>query len=100
MAPVRYIDVKIRYAYARLKRKLALYITLWFLALLAAVSLIIDSIFLTRSGLVLKVWSTVLVVILGAKLAYDASSKMRTEYAEFRREYGSTKEYKQKFGDL
>jgi hypothetical protein len=83
---MRNIDVKIRYAYVRLKRKLALYFTLWFLALLAGVSLIIDSIFINPTVVSLKWWSVVLVMLLAIKLAYDSANKMRKEYTDFKEE--------------
>ncbi|MGI0100182.1 MAG: hypothetical protein ACREBH_00435 [Candidatus Micrarchaeaceae archaeon] len=87
---IRNLDVKIRYAYARLKRKMALYFTLWFLALLAGVSLIIDSIFINSSATPLKLWSIILVVLLSAKLAYDTAEKMKTEYNQFKHENKQT----------
>jgi len=82
------IDVKIRFAYIRLKRKVQLYFTLWFLALLAGVSLIIDSIFVPNDTL--KLWSTVLVVILAVKLSYDSSLNMRREYEQFKEKHEQT----------
>lgn len=88
--PVRNIDVKIRYAYARFKRKLALYMLLWFLALLAAVSLIIDSVFITNGAYVLRIWSAILVILIGLKLAYDASTRIKQEYTSFKEEYNQT----------
>lgn len=87
---MRNIDVKIKYAYARLKRKLAVYFTLWFLALLAGVSLIVDTIFISNSAFTLKLWSTLLVVMLAVKLAYDAANKMRQEYNNFKEEHDQT----------
>jgi predicted transglutaminase-like protease len=87
---VKNIDVKIRYAYARFRRKLALYILLWFLALLAAVSLIIDSVFIPNAAYTLKIWSVVLVILIGLKLAYDASTKIKDEYSSFKQEYNQT----------
>lgn len=90
MASIRNIDVKVRYAYARLKRKLELYITLWFLALLAAVSLILDSIFIQEHVLALKIWSAILVVLLGMKLAYDIGNRIKKEYNDFKDEHGQT----------
>lgn len=90
MAPVRDMDIRIRYAYARLKRKLGLYVILWFLALLAAVSLILDSIFIKDTLLSLKLWSAILVVLLGVKLAYDASTKLKQDYMEFKSQYKQT----------
>lgn len=83
---VRNLDVKIRYAYVRLRRKIALYFTLWFLALLAGVSLILDSIFISNSAAPLKLWSTLLVLMLAVKLAWDATSGMRREYYDFKAE--------------
>ncbi len=80
------IDIRIRYAYVRLKRKLALYFTLWFLALLAGVSLIIDSIFINPTVVSLKLWSVVLVILLAMKLAYDSATKMKDEYKDFKEE--------------
>lgn len=87
---IRNIDVKIRYAYARLRRKVALYFTLWFLALLAGVSLIIDSIFIGENVLSLKIWSAALVVLLAVKLAYDAHANLKREYKSFKEEYNQT----------
>jgi hypothetical protein len=88
--PVRDMDVKIRYAYARLKRKLGLYIILWFLALLAAVSLILDSIFIDNNIFALKIWSAIIVIMLGIKLAYDAATKLKKDYMDFKDEYKQT----------
>lgn len=90
MASVRNIDVKVRYAYVRFKRKLQLYITLWFLALLAAVSLILDSIFIEQHLFALKVWSAILVVLLGMKLAYDIGNRIKRDYMDFKEEHGQT----------
>lgn len=83
---LRNIDVKIRYAYFRLRRKMALYFTLWFLALLAGVSLILDSIFISGTASPLKLWSTFLVLMLAVKLAWDASKNMRQEYVNFKQD--------------
>ncbi|MDE1871473.1 MAG: hypothetical protein KGI06_04525 [Candidatus Micrarchaeota archaeon] len=87
---MRDIDVKIRYAYARLKRKMALYFTLWFLALLAAVSLIMDSIFIGENVISLKIWSAALVILIAIKLAYDAQLNLKKEYKSFKDEYNQT----------
>jgi hypothetical protein len=87
---LRNMDVKIRYAYARLKRKIAVYFTLWFLALLAGVSLIVDSIFINPTVVTLKYWSVLLVVLLAVKLAYDSASRMKSEYVEFKVESKQT----------
>lgn len=83
---LRNIDVKIRYAYARLKRRIAIYFTLWFLALLAGVTLIIYSLFIRGDNLALKLWSTLLVLMLAVKLAYEASENMRRKYEMFKTE--------------
>ncbi len=83
---LRNMDVTIRFAYVRLKRRLALYFTLWFLALLAGVSLVIDSIFINPTVISLKLWSVVLVVLLAVKLAYDSVTRMQNEYKEFKTE--------------
>lgn len=87
---MRNFDVKIRYAYSRLKRKMALYFTLWFLALLAGVSLILDSIFISGTATPLKLWSTIVVLMLAIKLAWDASKNIRNEYSEFKEENKQT----------
>ncbi len=84
------LDVKLRYAYVRLKRKISLYFTLWFLALLAGVSLIIDSIFISNEAYTLKLWSAALVLILAVKLAYDATTNVRRQYMEFKSENKQT----------
>ncbi len=86
------IDVTIRYAYVRLRRRLELYFTLWFLALLAGVSLIIDSIFINPTATSLKLWSVLLVVLLAIKLAYDSATKMKKDYITFRDENKLTDE--------
>jgi len=80
------MDVKLRYSYARLKRKIEIYFTLWFLALLAGVSLVIDSIFVSNDALPLKLWSILLVVLLALKLSYDASNNAKKQYFSFRDE--------------
>ncbi len=87
---LRNLDVKIRYGYARLKRKIAVYFTLWFLALLAGVSLVVDSISISNAALPLKLWSMVVVLMLAIKLAYDAMQNMRKEYTAFKVESGQT----------
>jgi glucan phosphoethanolaminetransferase (alkaline phosphatase superfamily) len=78
--------VKIRFAFVRLRRKIALYFTLWFLALLTGVSLIVYVIFINPTVYSLKIWSVVLVVMLSVKLAYDLASAMKKEYADFARQ--------------
>lgn len=87
---LRNMDVRIRYAYARLKRRIEVYFTLWFLALLAGVSLVIDSIFISNSAAPLKVWSVLIVVMLAIKLAYDTATNMKKEYTEFKQEHKQT----------
>jgi len=89
---LRNIDVKIRYAYVRLRRRIAIYFTLWFLALLAGVSLIIDSIFIGGALTPLKLWSTALVLILAIKLAFEAASNMKVKYEQFKEETHQTDE--------
>jgi hypothetical protein len=84
--PLRNFDVKIRYAYVRLKRKIAVYFTLWFLALLAGVSLVIDGIFITQNAAPLRWWDAAIVIMLAMKLAYDTGIKMKKEYTTFREE--------------
>jgi 4-hydroxybenzoate polyprenyltransferase len=86
MTSIKAMDVKIRFAYARMIRRIGIYFTLWFLALLAGVSLVIDSIFVSNDALPLKVWSVVLVLILAIKLAYDASNNAKKEYMSFKEE--------------
>jgi hypothetical protein len=86
---VKYLGLRVKYAYIRLKRNLALYFTLWFLALLAAVSLIITSIFLPNDSPV-KIWSSILVIILFIKLSYDVYLSMRTRYDNFKEKYDQT----------
>jgi 4-hydroxybenzoate polyprenyltransferase len=90
MPSIGAIDVKIRYGYARLKRKIEIYFTLWFLALLAGVSLVIDSIFVSNDALPLKIWSVILVLLLALKLAYDASANARKQYFAFKEEHNIT----------
>jgi len=90
MASVNNMDVKIRYAYIRFKRKLELYIILWFLALLAAISLIMYIVFTPNASTVLKIWSGLLVILIGLKLAYDASTKIRDDYKTFKEQYKQT----------
>jgi cytochrome c biogenesis protein CcdA len=82
------MDVKIKFAYVRLKRKLAFYFTLWFFALLAGVGFIIYAIFVSKNAAPLKIWSIVLVIIFGVKLAYDTVEKMKREYNDFKRDEG------------
>jgi hypothetical protein len=84
---MRDTGVKIRFAFVRLRRKIALYFTLWFLALLTGVSLIVYVIFINPTVYSLKIWSVVLVVMLSVKLAYDLASAMKKEYADFARHY-------------
>jgi uncharacterized membrane protein len=87
---LRNIDVKIRYGYARLKRKIAVYFTLWFLALLAGISLVLDSIFISSTANPLKIWSVLIVLMLAIKLAYDTATNMKKEYVEFKAEHNQT----------
>ena len=86
MTSIAAIDVKLRYSYARLRRKIEIYFTLWFLALLAGVSLVVDSIFVSNDALPLKLWSILLVVLLALKLSYDASNNAKKQYMEFKQE--------------
>ncbi len=86
----RYLDIKIKLAYMHFKRKIALYFTLWILALLAGVSLLVAGIFYQGST-VLKLWSTILVVLLFIKLGYDAILNMRHQYDSFRETDGFPK---------
>ena len=84
-----YLDVRIKLAYMHLKRRIALYFTLWILALLAGVSLLVAGIFYQYS-IVLKLWSTLLVVLLFIKLGYDAILNMRNQYTTFKQQSGVT----------
>lgn len=83
------MDIKVKYAYLRLKRNLALYFTLWFLALLAAVSLVIDSIFIPNNSS-LKLWSSLLVILLFVKLSYDVYINMRGQYETWKQQNDQT----------
>lgn len=87
---MRNFDVRIRYAYVRLKRKVAIYFTLWFLALLAGVSLVLDSIFISSSASSLKIWSIIIVILLAIKLAYDTGTNMKKEYDQFKEKNNQT----------
>ena len=89
---VKYLDIKIKLAYLHFKRRIALYFTLWVLALLAGVSLLIAGIFYQYS-LVLKLWSTLLVVLLFIKLGYDAILNMKNQYEGFKETDGLTDEH-------
>jgi hypothetical protein len=79
----RNLDITIRYAFIRFKRKMALSLALWFIALLLGVSLIIASQFIYNNP-ILKIWSVILVIVLFIKLAYDTGSNMNREYREFK----------------
>ena len=82
-------DVKLKYAYMKLQRNLALYFTLWFLALLAAVSLVIDSMFVPNSS-PLKFWSSILVILLFIKLSYDVYLNMKDQYEAWKEAHKQT----------
>ena len=79
----RDINIKIRLAYINFKYRVAFYFTLWVLALLAALSLIIAGIFYQGST-TLKLWSAVLVILIFVKLGYDVHLNMRRQYERFK----------------
>ena len=86
---VKYLGIKIELAYIDLKNKLALYYTLWLLALLAGMTLVIAGIF-AKSGEILKLWSVILVILLFIKVSYDAVLNMNKEYTRFKEEHQVT----------
>jgi len=79
------IDVKIKYAYLELKRKLGFVFTIWLLALLASATLLIANFFLNIP--LLKMWSSVLAIMLLIKVAFDIGNGMNKEYAAFKNEH-------------
>ena len=79
---VKDIDIKVKWAYIRFKEKLALSFTLYFIALLLGISLILSSEFVYNNYL-LKVWSVVLLILLFIKVAYDAGVNMKRQYSDF-----------------
>jgi hypothetical protein len=82
-------DVKIRMAYLRFKWRIALYFTLWLIALVAGGVLLVAIIFFNH-GLMLKMLFLALVVLLFIKLAYGANRHMRHQYDSFKEENGMT----------
>jgi len=81
----RDIDVKIKYAYIRLKRRLKTIFTMWLLALLASATLLVANFFLNIY--LLKVWSSILAIMLLIKVAFDIGNSMKKEYNTFKNEH-------------
>ena len=79
----------IRVAYIRLKRKLTIFFTLWFLAILLSVTLVISS-FFVFNNFVLKLWAIILVLMMSVKVAYDTATGMKREYEQFKEDTGHT----------
>jgi hypothetical protein len=88
--------VKIKLAYLRFKWKIALYFTLWLVALIAGAGLLIAVIFFQYSR-ILRVCFLVIVLLIFVKLAYDASRGMRHQYDNFKQENGVTDETLKRF---
>jgi hypothetical protein len=82
---VRDLDIKVRWAYLNLKRKIELQFTLYLIALLLATSLIIAN--FVYDNPLLKIWSVILVILLFVKIGYDSVETMRREYADFRTDH-------------
>ena len=80
---VKNIDIKIRLAYIHLKKKIALYLVLWLVALFAGAGLLIASLFYP-SNILLKSWSVILVLLVFIKLGYDVAADMKEKYETFK----------------
>lgn len=80
---------RVRLAYKRLKRNLTIFFTLWFLAILLAVTLIISSFFIFNNFL-LKLWAMILILMMAVKIAYDAASGIKRDYDQFKEDTGQT----------
>ena len=74
-------EIKVKWAYLRFKRKLTVVLGLYFIAILMSVSLILASEFVFNNP-ILKLWSTVLVVILFVKISHDTRKNLRYQYAQ------------------
>ncbi len=80
---VKDVDLKLKWAYIQFKRKVEVAYTVYFLAILLGVSLLISSYFVYNNA-ALKIWSILLIILLFAKLSYDAARNMKREYEEYR----------------
>lgn len=80
---VRNVDIKIKLAYIHLKKKIALYLVLWLVALFAGAGLLVMSVFYP-SSVVLKFWSVILVLLVFIKLGYDVAADMKEKYETFK----------------
>ncbi|MGI0100099.1 MAG: hypothetical protein ACREBH_00010 [Candidatus Micrarchaeaceae archaeon] len=83
------ISGKVRIAYIRLRRRIMIFFTLWFLAILLAVSLIISSFFVFNNFL-LKLWAIILILMMCTKIAYDAALGIKKQYEQFKEDTGQT----------
>jgi hypothetical protein len=80
---VRNVDIKIKLAYLHLKKRIALYLVLWLVALVAGAGLLVGSMFYP-SSIVLRFWSVILVLLVFIKLGYDVAADMKEKYETFK----------------
>ena len=85
------VSERVRTSYGRLRRRITIFFTLWFIAILLAVTLIISSFFIFNNP-VLKSWALLLIFLMFVKIAYDIASDIRAKYEQFKKETGKTDE--------
>ena len=75
------LDMRLRWDYEELKRKIALLYTIWFIALVGGLSLIIASEFLNNTPL--KYWSIFIATMIFVKVAYDIKLRTKVAYQQY-----------------
>ena len=73
------IDVRVRYEYMQIKNRFKVIFTIWLLALIASATLLVAGFF--ANSYILKIWASLLAIILLIKIAFDVGNNMKKEYA-------------------
>jgi hypothetical protein len=80
------LQIKMRFAYVEFKRRVTLVFSIWTLAFIAGIALILFSEFVYQN-ITSKVASVVLAFMLFTRILYDVWKEMREEYEKRFRQY-------------
>ncbi len=76
------IGIKAKMAYIEFRNGITVYYIVWFLALVAGLNLLIAGIYLSNQ--ILKLWTTVLAVVIFMYMAYVAWHTAKEKYSNFK----------------
>jgi len=83
------LQIKMKFAYVEFRRKVAIVFSIWTLAFIAGIALILLSEFVYQN-LTSKVASVILAFMLFTRILYDVWREMRVEYEKRFRQYMDT----------